>query len=97
MTLRPTLKRLVVLAAGVGMLAFAAVALADYSGNYFDPSSPPANHHVHDCTLVPRSAKTRTSESDSSHLSSASRSRTICRILPSATTRPTSLCSLRMM
>ncbi len=55
MTLRPTLKRLVVLAAGVGMLAFAAVAFADHSRNYFDPSSPPANHHVHDCTLVPSS------------------------------------------
>jgi hypothetical protein len=39
---RPTLKRLVVLAAGVGMLAFAAVAFADYSGNYFAPSSSPS-------------------------------------------------------
>lgn len=55
MTLRPTIKRLAVLAVAVGTLAFAAVALADYSGNYFDPSSPPANHHVHDCTLVPSS------------------------------------------
>ena len=51
MTLRRTPKRLAVLAVGVGMLAFAAVAFADHSGNYFDPSSPPANHHVHDCAL----------------------------------------------
>ena len=37
MTLRRTLKRLAVLAVSIGTLAFAAVAFADYSGNYFDP------------------------------------------------------------
>jgi hypothetical protein len=33
------------------MLAFATAAFGADLGNYFDPSSPPANHHVHDCTL----------------------------------------------
>jgi len=50
-TRRHKLKKFVLLAVCVGMLAFAAVAFGDASGNYFDPSSPPANHHVHDCTL----------------------------------------------
>ena len=45
------LKKLVLLAVSVGMLAFATAAFGADFGNYFDPSSPPANHHVHDCTL----------------------------------------------
>jgi hypothetical protein len=49
------MKRLLVVACAAGLLAFAAVASAAYFGNYFDPSSPPANHHVHDCTLLPAS------------------------------------------
>jgi hypothetical protein len=43
-----------VIACAVALLASAAVAFGG-SGNYFDPSSPPANHHVHNCTLVPAS------------------------------------------
>jgi hypothetical protein len=49
------MKRLFVVACAAAVLAFAAVAFGGYAGNYFDPSSPPANHHVHDCTLVPSS------------------------------------------
>jgi hypothetical protein len=48
------MKGLFVVACAAAVLAFAAVAFGG-AGNYFDPSSPPANHHVHDCTLVPSS------------------------------------------
>ena len=50
------MKETLALFCAVGALALAAVAFGSDSGNYFDPSSPPANHHVHDCTLVPSSS-----------------------------------------
>jgi hypothetical protein len=49
------MKTLLASAAVAMLLVFAAVASASYLANYFDPSAPPANHHVHDCTLVPSS------------------------------------------
>lgn len=55
LTRRRKLKKLLLLALSVGMLAFATAAFGADLGNYFDPNSPPANHHVHDCTLVPSS------------------------------------------
>ena len=45
------MKKVLVLACGAALLAFAAVASAELSSTV----TPPPNHHVHDCTLPPAS------------------------------------------